>query len=205
MNFSKAQLDEQQQATLDALAPSGYILTFNYSWAGPELFECTFPETWQEHYHNRAFWKADPIKIWIYTNDGQKRWSEIKIARVNSLMDEAATYGLAYGAVFSRTKRSRKSVLSVARPDREYTDQEMETLRNWFDEATRRIDDRFGLTGKEVETLRHLSNGLSIGVISGDEGVSEAAINKRIKSARQKIGQPNTLAAVVFAKDQKLI
>lgn len=205
MNFAKAQLDEQQQATLDALAPSGYILTFNYSWAGPELFECTFPDAWQEHYHSRAMWKADPITLWILANDGSKRWSHIKLTKMNSLLLEASEYGLAFGAVFARTKRFRKSVLSVARPDREYTDSEMDTLENWFDDITRRIDDRFGLTSKEIETLKHLASGLSIGAISGDEGVSDAAINKRIKAARVKLGQPNALAAVAFAIEQKLI
>lgn len=204
MNFSKPQLGEQQ-ATLNALAPSGYILAFNYSWAGPELFDCTYPDAWQQRYHSRAMWKLDPITLWIMANDGQKRWSEIKLTKMNSLLTEAADFGLAYGAVFSRSKRLRKSVLSVARPDREYSDQELQTLSQWFDEATRRIDDRFGLSDRELQTLSQLASGLPIGEISATQDVSEAAINKRIKAARSKLGQPNALAAVAFAKEQKLI
>lgn len=187
------------------MAPSGYVLAFNYSWAGPELFDCTYPEDWQQHYHSRSMWKADPITLWIMANDGQKRWSEIKLTKMNSLMTEAADYGLAFGVVLARSKRMRKSVLSVARPDREYTDGEIEALKVWFDEATRRIDDRFDLTDKELETLAQLGAGLKLSDISRTENLSEAAINKRVRSARNKLNQPNTLAAVVFAKDQKLI
>eukprot|EP00581_Thalassiosira_minuscula_P024750 CAMPEP_0184407554 /NCGR_PEP_ID=MMETSP0738-20130409/2538_1 /TAXON_ID=385413 /ORGANISM="Thalassiosira miniscula, Strain CCMP1093" /LENGTH=140 /DNA_ID=CAMNT_0026764767 /DNA_START=230 /DNA_END=652 /DNA_ORIENTATION=- len=138
-------------------------------------------------------------------NDGQKRWSEIKLTKMNRLMSEAAGFGLAYGVVLARSKRMRKSVLSVARPDREYTDNEIQTLVEFFDEATRRIDDKFDLSDKEVETLAHLGAGQKLSDIARIEGKSEAAINKRVKSARLKLNQPNTLAAVVFAKDQKLI
>ena len=204
MAFSKPPLGEQK-AILDALSPSGYVIAFNYSWAGPELFDCTYPEDWQQHYHSRSMWKADPITLWIMANDGQKRWSEIKLTKMNSLMSEAADYGLTYGVVLARSKRMRKSVLSVARPDREYTDNEIQTLAEFFDEATRRIDDKFDLSDKEVETLAQLGAGQKISDIARIEGRSEAAINKRVKSARLKLNQPNTLAAVVFAKDQKLI
>ncbi|AWX92611.1 hypothetical protein DPM13_03670 [Paracoccus mutanolyticus] len=52
--------NEQEAARLSELAPSGWVLAFNYTPFGPELMDSTFPQSWQQVYGTGSIFMHDP-------------------------------------------------------------------------------------------------------------------------------------------------
>jgi len=196
---------EAEAAFLDHLAPSGYTLAFNVGFQGAELFRSSFPQKWQERYESRAYYFTDPVLIWSITKVGRKRWSELKLPDVRGIFAEAKEFGLSYGVVISTNIGGSKSVLTAARDDREFSDEELDLLQAKLEYMAGCASPKGGLSDGELAVFRELANGASIQETAETLGISKAAVNKRIDKAKQKLHAKSTMQAVSIAASKNYI
>lgn len=189
------------------LGPAGLIFAFNITFRGPEFFHSEYPRPWQVEYERRSYAYFDPILLWSLMNVGDKRWSEIKLPDLRGVMKAARDFDLRYGAIFARSQRGKKSILTVARGDRDYTDEEMTFLSASFEHLMSEIeqDDGGGLTPAEVETLRCIRDGMSYAETAALLQISVPTVKARIEKTRGKLGARNATQAVALAIQRRLI
>lgn len=120
-------------------------------------------------------------------------------------MQEAKKYGLNFGAVLSRFSNFGFSILSVSREDRELTDSELEQFSVWFDKMTLAKNNDGGLTPKEKRVLLLLSRGYSQSDIAENSSLDVSTIQKRLVSARKKLGCNSTIEAVAISAKRNYI
>lgn len=196
--------EAETQAIRD-IGTAGVVISFNYTFRGPEYFESTYPEAWQELYENEHFHMKDPVLMWSATHSGNKRWSEIKLPDMFGVLKHAAAHGLNFGATFSRFANRKRSVLSVSRSDREIDDQEMELLATIFDRLVDIVDGECGLTKKEKRILRALASSASQTEAANSLGIPLPTVKANIQSAKEKLGCSSTMQAVALAVHRRYI
>lgn len=193
------------RALFTSVGTAGFSLLLNFSRQGPEYLDSTYPSAWQEEYDAGHYYYKDPVLLWSLARTGNKRWSAVPFPDVLSVMKRARAYGLNYGAAFVRTEGKNRSVLSVARSDRELTDDEMIRLAENLDALLQRARNDRTLTSKELEALQCLANDMTLEVAARHLGVSTAAIKARLSAARQRLGAETNYHAVAVAMRAKLI
>lgn len=194
---------EQELAQVSAMAPSGLVIGFNVTWKGPEHVLSLFPLKWQKHYHRRAYYFADPVFKWLSTNAGVSRWSDISFFDPFNIMEKAKDYGLVYGFVVSVHIGEKKSFITLSRPDREFTDEEIAEVepvfRSWAEIMTGEE-----LSERELEALRLLASGLTTREIAEKLELSEPAVKLRLSKATKKLGAKSRTQAVAIAVWRRL-
>ncbi|WP_299821167.1 autoinducer binding domain-containing protein [uncultured Jannaschia sp.] len=184
---------------LHALGPAGFVMAFNYTVSGPEVMASGYPDVWHKEYEERNYFVGDPVLLWSFVNSGVKRWSEIKLPDPRGIMKAALKFDLRYGAVISVKKGRKRSVLSVARGDRELTDTEIADLKERFGTWCDHVTNRAALTDREIEVLKLLSVGHSQREIAETLGIAEVTVKQRAVSATKKLGATNRIHAVAIA------
>lgn len=124
---------EKELEELSILAPSGYVLALNIRWVGPAYVHFEYPSEWREIYESKNYFALDPVFYWTLTNKGFKRWSELRLPDPAGIFKQGRAYDLNYGAVFAKRNNRHRSFLTVARADREFTDDEMQKLNEILD------------------------------------------------------------------------
>lgn len=190
---------EAEMAWLEQYAPSGYVLAFNMTYRGPEHLENTYPKVWTEIYMRKNYVFLDPVNLWTFSGSGHRRWSEISIPDVRGVLKEAKKYGLIYGAIFSQMRGFRRSLLSVARADRELTDPEIDVIDAKFQSWTDMVSGGPQLTEGEIDVLRGLRDGLERRDIADQLGISESGVKQRISKACTKLRARTPTQAVAIA------
>ncbi len=197
---------EQELADISRLAPSGYIMGFGLRFGRPDLIINKYPEEWTRQYEEDNYFFRDPLAVWTMARVGQTRWSEVTIPDPFNVMEEAAKYGLRYGATFVAKVDRKRSFMSLGRPDKEFSDTEMAMLgaklELWAQLFAR---SQVALSEKEVETLRLMRDGLSHAEACKILGISVSALKLRLSGAQKKLGCRNTMSAVVKAVRDGLI
>lgn len=193
-----------------SVGTSGYSLLLNARIYGPEHFETTYPDGWQATYEKEMWVLRDPIFHWALMNKGggDARWSDIPRLAPGSrgLMRKAKKLGLVYGAIFVRKGYGGfVSFLSVARPDRELTMEEMARVSDLATEFFAEIDIEERLTPKATEVLQLLADHKTIPEIAEELNLSESAIKTRLNDARKNTGVPSTSALVIYARRRGLL
>ena len=191
-------LDDELQK-LRQVAPAGFILGFNYSFRGPEMMITEYPEDWQAEYEERNYVMGDPVLMWLAVNSGAKRWSAIRLPDVRGIMERAERAGLRYGAAISTKKGRKRSFCTLARSDRELTDEEIAVVQSKFEVWCEFTTNRAALTDKEIDVLRLLRDGVSQREIAARLKISEATVKQRTSGATSKLGASNRLHAVAIA------
>lgn len=185
------------------VATSGFVLALNVSWIGPEFLQSEFPEKWRELYEGSGYFMLDPIYYWTVMHTGKVRWSEVKYPDVRSIKKQAAEHGLVYGATVCQKKEGLKSFLSVARPDREFTDAEIDRfealLLKWNDV----VIERPILSDGELTTLRWLRDGLDQNEIARVLDVSVSTVKKRLRGVRKKFKANTVAEALAIAVEKR--
>lgn len=196
---------ESEVTSLKFLGESGFIMAYNMTFRGPEYFHSEYPEEWQSIYEERNYFFVDPILIWCVTKSGDKRWSDIKMPDIRGVMKEAQKYGLNYGAAFSRKIENKRSIFTIAREDREFTDEEIFHLGERFDNLVQVVVGQNDLTDKELEVLRGLRDGLSYKQIAAKLDISVPTVKSRAERAKVKLGAKTTTQAVAIASARKIV
>ncbi|NRB01027.1 MAG: autoinducer binding domain-containing protein, partial [Rhodobacteraceae bacterium] len=154
----KAVLD-QMFIELGKQAPAGFSAGLHIRYASPLVYVRSYPEDWIRRYDEHAYAMRDPLVFWGLGVKGQTRWSEIKLPDPFNILGQAHKHGLIYGAIISCGPITSRSFVGMARADREFSSQEIDTAAQLtqalHDAATPPTD----LTPAQVEALRLLADG----------------------------------------------
>jgi len=203
---------EGMDARLMSIGPKGYMLALNIRYFTPEFYLATYPPQWVEIYTSRRYALFDPVTFWCRFNEGTTRWSEIEFGALrgpgNLVMQQAESYGLKFGgatAIRNGAEARVKSVLCVAREDRELTDDELASLAEILEQISAAVGRHAGLSEPELEILRDLALGMTHNEIADARRISPATVKKRLERARVVLGARNGVHAVAIAAKRGLI
>lgn len=190
---------------LSLLSGAGYLIALHIRFATPMLTFQTYPQSWIDHYTERAYQLRDPIVAWGFSTIGATRWSTLPIPDPFGILAEAASHGLVYGATVATGPISSRTIASIARRDREFTDPEISR----FETVVRRLHDMTeppeSLTPAQVEALRLIAAGDRYAAAAAKLHISESALKARLNSARQRLMARTTAEAIQRAKDYRLL
>ena len=181
------------------LAPAGWIMGFNMTYTGPEYLVNHYPDTWRQVYEEKNYFIGDPVLMWTITKSGVVRWSDVRIPDLRGVMAHARQFGLNYGVAFSRKVASKRSFLTVAHDQREFSDAEIEILGSKFDFWVDLLMNRAALTEGELDVLRCFRDGLGQREAADALEVSESTVKQRAQKACSKLGASTRTQAVVIA------
>lgn len=197
---------EEELAEISALAPTGYVMGFGLRFGRPDLIINRYPSRWTQKYEEENYFFRDPLAVWTMARVGRTRWSEVTIPDPFDVLAEAAKFGLNYGATFVAKVDRKRSFMSLARPDREFTDAEMTMLSVKLDLwAHLFARSHVALSEKEVQAMRLMRDGLTHSEASEKLDISVSALKLRLSGAQKKLGCRNTMTAVVKAVREGLI
>ncbi|WGH79127.1 autoinducer binding domain-containing protein [Jannaschia ovalis] len=190
---------------LDDLGPAGYTVGAHIRFATPLFMRSTYPADWQELYRSRSFALRDPLVFWGISRTGAIRWSEIDLPDPFGIMRQAAEHGLRFGAVAAAGKITSRTIVGVARRDRELTDPEIEALA----EIAEGLHEVAGLpprlTQDELDALRLIDAGAEKPDAALELGITEAALEARLSTVRASLGAETTAEALRMAREYGLI
>ena len=191
--------------TLGELAPKGFSAGLHIRFAAPLVYVRTYDDDWCRVYDNNAFALRDPLVFWGLGGRGQTKWSEIKLPDPFNILGQARSYGLNYGAVISRGPISSRSIVGIARADREFTDEEIETAALIVDVLHEAAEPPTELTEAQIEALRLLAEGDRHTAAAAKLGISESAFKARLQSARARLRARTTAQALKKAREYGLL
>jgi LuxR family transcriptional regulator len=190
------------------VAPAGHYLALRVGFAFPLEERNCLPVAWVTEYTRRGFLLSDPVIRWLYQNRGVARWSEIDLPDPAGVMQSAAGRGLRFGAAVSVTTRDdggARSFGTFARSDRELTDVELGLLADEVRRLHIAKAPPSNLTDAELEALGMVKNGLLLKEIAARLGVTEGAVQQRLKNAKLKLNAATSSQAVSMAASYGLI
>lgn len=192
-------------AELDAMAPCGYSAGLHIRFATPLLFESTYPADWLKQYNDNAYYLRDPVVFWGIGVAGATRWSAIPMPDPFKVMKQAASHGMNYGAVCSYGPMTSRSIVGIARSDREFSDAEMERLTDITARLHIAAKPPSELTTAQIEALQCIANGDRHTAAAAKLGISESAFKARLKSARIRLEARTTSEAVRKAREYRML
>ena len=190
---------------LEQLAPMGYTAGIHIRFASPLYLRSTYPKAWQDLYAANNYSLRDPLVFWGVSKSGQVRWSEINLPDPFGVMKLAAEHGLTFGAVCSCGKITSRTIVGVARSDREFTDAEITEIASIADALHEVTEPPEDLTPAMIEALRLVGAGVRHTTAAAEIGISESALTARLSSARDKLGVKTTAEALRMAREFRLI
>lgn len=201
--FEKTMFDRELRQ-LDALAPKGYFVGLHIRFTSPLMSFQTYDQAWTDHYTNNGYVLRDPMTAWGFSTTGWVRWSDPKVIDPFGLFDEAAQYGLKYGATLSCGPIASRTIASIARADREFHEDEIEIAQkvvHQLHDMTETPD----LTKAQVDALKCIAAGERHAAAANRLGISESALKARLNSARLRLMARTTAEAIQRAKDYRFM
>jgi LuxR family transcriptional regulator len=186
---------------LSKIAPEGYSVGLHIRFTAPLIYKTTYTESWTKHYKENVFALRDPAVFWGLGTKGRTRWSEIKLPDPFDIFGQARDFGLRFGAVISHGPITSRTIVGIARADREFTDDEIEQAARITIALHDAAEPPRELTEAQAEALRLLSEGGRHAAAASKLGLSESALKARLKSARIRLGARTTAAAVRKARE----
>lgn len=175
---------------LRCLAPAGFYVAIRISFIFPVLEQNCLPVDWVREYTASGFLVHDPAMAWAHGNEGRIRTCDLASHDGQGVLELAKNYGLNHGAVVCCVDHGAPGERSFGfffREDREYSDAELDQLRDGLLDAHRAYARPRNLTEAELETLGLVKNGLLMKEIASALGVSESAVKQRLRNARLKL------------------
>lgn len=192
---------DEELARIRAVATSGYIIGFNMTWRGPEHILFGYPDEWKRVYEERNYFLSDPVLRWTIVGSGYKRWSAITARDPLDplrVMRAARKYGLVFGAAFTLKVGNKRSLMSVARADRELTDGELEMLNAKFAGFVDLLMSKALLTDGELAVLQYMRDGYEQQEVAGVLKISRSAVKQRVQKACAKLNARNSAQAIAI-------
>ncbi len=186
-------------------APEGYYLALHIRFAAPLMMFQTYNARWIDNYTQNAYALRDPIVAWGIHRTGASRWSEIDLPDPFGILAEAATYGLKYGVCVSCGPMTSRTIASIARSDREFTDEEIAAATGIVLHLHNETEPPDKLTPAEIEALHVVASGERYAAGAARLGISESALKARLASARKKLFARTSAEAIQRAKDYRLL
>jgi len=136
-------------------AESGYAMGLHINFTTPTYFFQSYPRPWLEYYSNKGLLVNDPTVSWCFENTGTCRWSDLDDPA--NILGQAAEYGMKYGMLYATNTGDSHSMCGFARPDREFTDQEISDLVERFETLHVATKDQKALSPAIVQQLIKMS------------------------------------------------
>lgn len=136
-------------------AQSGYAMGLHINFTTPAYFFQSYPRQWLEYYSHAGMLVNDPTVSWCFENTGVCRWSDMDDPA--GILSQAAEYGLKYGISYATTAGGSHSMAGFTRPDREFSESEIDELVTRFDALHEATQDQKSLPPKIVEQLKKMS------------------------------------------------
>ncbi|KKL88710.1 hypothetical protein LCGC14_1921970 [marine sediment metagenome] len=199
----KAFADELKR--LDAFATEGYVLALHIRFTSAMLHYQTYSQAWKDYYSDHGFFMRDPVVAWAFSSQGWTRWSNPEIHDPFGIFAQAAEFGLRYGVTFSVGPVRARSVASLARRDREFSDREIAVLEKLVHRLHDMSRPPTSLTRAQLDALQSIADGNRHAAAAAKLEISESALKLRLASAREKLMARTTAEAIQRAKDYNLM
>jgi LuxR family transcriptional regulator len=190
---------------LDQLAPMGYTVGLHIRFATPLVYKSSYPTEWVDHYNSHSYYLRDPLVFWGVGVEGTTRWSGIPLPDPFGVMKKAAAHGLNYGAVSSYGPITSRSIVGIARSDREFQEDELERLKEITIQLHIEAKPPSELTKAQIAALQCLANGDRHTAAAEKLGISESALKARLQSARLRLEARTTSEAIRKAREYRLL
>ena len=190
---------------LRTLAPAGFSAGLHIRFAAPLVYVRTYDDEWCKVYDANAFALRDPLVFWGLGVRGSTRWSNLKLPDPFNILGQAREYGLKFGAVISCGPISSRSIVGIARSDREFTDEEIHGASLIVDALHANAEPPTELTDAQIEALRLLAEGDRHTAAAAKLGISESAFKARLQSARLRLRARTTAQALKKAREYGLL
>ena len=190
---------------LGKLSPLGFGVGLHIRFASPLISIYTWPTAWQDHYTNNVYGLRDPMVAWAFAKQGVCRWNECPIPDPFNIIKQAAEFGLRYGATISYGRISSRSIVGLARDDREFTLDELVKAQKLVEYMHNKAELPESLTGAQREAVKLVATGHRYARAAETLGITESAFKLRLSSARTRLMAKTTAEAVQRAKDYKLL
>lgn len=142
---------------LNALCPTGYAIALHIRFTTPQLLFQTYPKPWIEIYSEKGLVLKDPTVLWGFTNVGTMLWSGLSDLDTENVLGQASEYGLKFGFTFALDNGDSKTISSFARPDREFTADEIDAISKVVGELHQTTHDVDRLTPDTLAAVRKMS------------------------------------------------
>ncbi len=202
--FDRAVFDLELKR-LDARAPKGFFLGLHIRFTSPVMSFQTYNQAWTDHYTDNGYVLRDPMTAWGFCTTGSTRWSNKKIPDPFGIFKKAAEFGLRYGVTISCGAISSRTIASIARADRDFTDAEIDEIQKIVLRLHEMTEPPQKLTKAQIEALKHIADGDRHAAAAAKIGISESALKVRLASARQRLMARTTAEAIQRAKDNRLL
>ncbi|MGI9390006.1 MAG: autoinducer binding domain-containing protein [Boseongicola sp.] len=196
----EAGLDE-----LSHLAPKGFSAGLHIRFASPLIYVRTYDVAWTKIYDENAYALRDPLVFWGFGVKGCTRWSAIKLPDPFNILGQARAFGLTFGAVVSHGPITSRTIVGIAREDREFTDDEIVRAEEIVARLHIAAEPPTELTQAQIEALRLLADGDRHTAAAAKLGISESAFKARLQSARVRLGARTTAQALKKAREYQLL
>lgn len=190
---------------LSQLSPAGFSAGLHIRFASPLIYVRTYDENWLKIYDDNAYALRDPLVFWGLGVKGATRWSEIKLPDPFNILVQARAYGLTFGAVMSCGPITSRTIVGIARNDREFLDEEIEEATRIVAALHDTAEPPTELTRAQIEALRLLADGDRHTAAAAKLGISESAFKARLQSARTRLGARTTAQALKKAREYQLL
>ena len=190
---------------LNELAPIGYTVGLHIRYATPLIYKSSYPSEWVDHYNSHSYYLRDPLVFGGVGIEGTTRWSSIPLPDPFGVMKKAANHGLKFGAVSSFGPITSRSIVGVARGDREFSDDELLRLKDITIQLHLEAKPPSDLTRPQIEALKCIANGDRHTAAAAKLGISESALKARLQSARLRLEARTTSEAIRKAREYRLL
>ena len=202
--FEKAHFDRELRK-LERHADAGYFVALHVRFTSPLMSFQTYNQAWTDHYTNNGYVLRDPMTAWAFSTTGWTRWSNPELHDPYGIFDEARRFGLNFGVTLSTGPIASRTIVSLARTDREFQDEEIEEIRDIVLRLHDMTDPPQSLTPAQAEALRCIAGGDRHEAAAAKLGISVSALKARLNAARQRLMARTTAEAIQRAKDYGLL
>ncbi|KAB7613694.1 LuxR family transcriptional regulator [Amylibacter sp. SFDW26] len=182
-------------------APAGYAMGLHMKFNAPKLMFQAYSIEWVNHYEENGYFPSDPTIVWAFKNRGACRWRDLIDIDPRGVIADAATFGITYGCTISVEENDNHSIASFARSDREFTDAEIDEIKEILTTIHNEEVDKLELTDKQKMLLRELASGARIADASEKLGIASVTAKTELAAVRELLGTRTTAEAVQRATD----
>jgi len=148
---------------LNPLCPAGYALALHITFTTPNFLFQTYPSEWTEHYTQNGMVLFDPAVRWGFENTGTTTWAALSESDSHGVLKTAADFGMKFGTVIAIVEKDSRTIGGFARPDRDHTKDEVETLTSLLKKIHHHTIASKDLSEEDQAALKRLSVSLTHG------------------------------------------
>ncbi len=140
---------------LNGMAPAGYAVGVHIQYTTTKFLFQTYKKEWLDHYSRNGLVMSDPIVAWCFENTGHCRWSDLDDP--GGVLKSAAEHGMKFGVVMAIELGGSRSMAGFARNDHEFTDAEIDTITQHFENLHMSTADEAQLSAETIQQLKNMS------------------------------------------------